>query len=160
MAEIELKDLGIGDAGWLIWQHAELYARDEGFDMTFEALVAEILADHIRNRDPTCERAFIAWRDGERLGSVFCSRHDAQTARLRMFLVLPEARGLGLGKRLLAACMGYARSCGYSRMILYTHKSHEAACALYARSGWICTKSYPVDNFGVALEEMWWEVEL
>lgn len=160
MADITLRDLEIGDAGWLVMQHALLYARDEGFDMRFEALVARILAEFIETRDPTCERAFIAHRGPERLGSVFCSRHDGETARLRMFLVTPEARGSGLGQRLLAECMGFAREKGFAKMMLYTHKSHTAACALYEKAGWKCIRSFPVENFGQRLEEMWWEVDL
>lgn len=158
--DIALRDLATGDAGWLIQRHAELYARDEGFDASFEALVAEILADFIRNHDPGCERAFIAHRGAERLGSVFCVRQDAQTAKLRLFLLEPHMRGAGLGRRLLEACMGYASQGGYRRMVLWTHASHRAACALYARAGWRRVSSKPVVSFGVPLEEQGWEVEL
>lgn len=160
MAEIAFRDLEIGDAGWLVMQHARLYARDEGFDIRFEAIVARVLAEFIETRDPSCERAFIAHRGDERLGSIFCSRHDAETARLRMFLVLPEARGCGLGRRLLSECMGFARDTGFRRMMLHTHKSHAAACALYEKVGWRCTRSFPVENFGQQLVEMRWQVDL
>ncbi len=160
-ADVILRDLEIGDAGWLIQQHAELYARDEGFDHSFEALVAEILADFIRHRDPAFERAFIACRGSVRLGSVFCVRSGvAGVAKLRLFLLRPEARGLGLGKRLLQACMAFARDRGYRKMMLWTHESHHAACALYARSGWRCTASKPVRSFGVDLVEQSWEIDL
>jgi GNAT superfamily N-acetyltransferase len=110
---VTLRDLEIGDAGWLIEQHGVLYARDDGFDATFEALVAEILAAYIRDRDPKLERAFIAVEDGRRLGSVFCVRSEEPgVAKLRLFLLLPEARGMGLGKQLLDACLGFARGSG------------------------------------------------
>lgn len=160
MEDIELRNLAIGDAGWLIQQHGMLYAAEEGFDETFEALVAEILAGYIRDHDPTCERAWIAWRGGERLGSIFCVRQDAETAKLRLFLIVPGARGLGLGHRLLQTCMDWARARGYRRMALWTHESHRAACALYAGHGWCCTRSEPVHNFGVDLVEQAWEIDL
>lgn len=154
--EVILRDLAIGDAGWLIQQHGELYAAAEGFDATFEALVAEILADFIRNRDPSCERAWIATRGNQRLGSIFCVRQNADTAKLRLFLLMPDARGQGLGKRLLAACIAYARATGYRRMQLWTHESHTAACALYAAQGFTLTGSKPVHSFGVDLVEQSW----
>lgn len=157
---IILRDLAIGDAGWLIQQHGELYAADEGFDATFEALVAEILADYIRHRDPTCERAWIAVRGGQRLGSIFCVRQDGETAKLRLFLLVPESRGLGLGKRLLAACIAYARDTGYRRLQLWTHESHTAACALYAAYGFTLTGSKPVRSFGIDLVEQTWVLEI
>ncbi len=160
MSEVILRDLEIGDAGWLIGQHGLLYNREEGFDASFEALVAEILAGYIRSHDPTCERAWIAEQDGKRLGSVFCVKLDDQTAKLRLFLLVPEARGRGLGQRLLSACMDYARARGYARMQLWTHASHRAACALYARNGWSCVSSKPVHNFGVDLIEQAWEIAL
>ncbi|SEQ30384.1 GNAT family N-acetyltransferase [Thalassovita taeanensis] len=160
MDTITLRDLRIGDAGWLIEQHARLYADAEGFDETFEALVAEILAAYIRDHDPSGERAWIAEQNGQRLGSIFCVRDDARTAKLRLFLLTPAARGKGLGLRLLTTCMTYARNSGYQRMVLWTHESHTAACALYAATGWRLTSSVPVHNFGVDLVEQSWEIDL
>ncbi len=160
MEEVILRDLEIGDAGWLIEQHGVLYAREAGFDASFEALVAEILAEFIRNRDPACERGWIAEAGGQRLGSIFCVRHDGQTAKLRMFLLVPEARGRGLGKRLLQTCMGYARGAGYRGMVLWTHESHAAACALYRKAGWQMIGSKPVVSFGVPLVEQHWQTPL
>jgi GNAT superfamily N-acetyltransferase len=158
---VHLRDLEIGDAGWLVEQHAVLYARDEGFDATFEALVAEILAAYIRDHDPSCERAFIAVEEGRRLGSVFCVRSgESGVAKLRLFVLLPEARGRGLGQRLLDACLGFARDAGYIRLRLWTHESHRAACALYARNGFRLTESVPVRSFGVDLVEQSWEIDL
>ncbi|CUH65523.1 TDP-fucosamine acetyltransferase [Thalassovita gelatinovora] len=153
MGELNLRGLQIGDAGWLIEQHAVLYHRDEGFDAGFEAVVAQILSDYIATHDPNSERAWIAEEDGERLGSIFCVRQDAETAKLRLFLLLPAARGKGLGQRLLETCMGFARDAGYKRMVLWTHESHRAACALYARNGWQLLRSEPVHSFGVDLVE-------
>jgi len=96
MTEIEIRDLATGDAGWLLLRHGQLYARDEGYNLEFEAVVAEILAGFIRHRQPGRERAFIAHREDDRLGSVFCVQGSApDMAKLRLFLVDPAARGLG-----------------------------------------------------------------
>ena len=156
---IILRDLESGDAGWIIQQHGELYARDEGFDMSFEALVAEIMADFIRRRYPARDRAFIAARGDERLSCIFCVGKDELTAKLRLFLVVQEARGHGLGHRLIAACMDWAKAQGFARMELWTHESHEAACALYAAHGWHLVRSEAVKSFGVQLVEQSWEIE-
>lgn len=160
MNNVTLRDLRIGDAGWVIQQHGEHYARNDGFDESFEALVAEILVDYIRHHDPTCERAWIAEQDGERLGSIFCVRLNETTAKLRLFLLTPQARGKGLGKRLLAACMDYARARGYARMQLATHESHLAACALYRAAGWRLVSSESVHHYGVDLVEQIWDIDL
>ena len=158
---VVLRNLRTGDAGWLIERHATLYARDEGFDRSFEALVAELLAAFIRRHDPATERAFIAEQDGRRLGSIFCVQSgEPGIAKLRLFLLVPEARGLGLGQRLLEACMGFAREAGYRRMRLWTHESHAAACALYRKAGFTLTRSEPVRSFGVDLVEQGWEIAL
>jgi GNAT superfamily N-acetyltransferase len=158
---VTLRELEIGDAGWLIERHAVLYARDDGFDASFEALVAEILAAFIRNRDPATERAFIAVEDGRRLGSIFCVQSgEPEVAKLRLFLLDPEVRGRGLGQRLLDACLDFAREAGYRRLRLWTHESHRAACALYARNGFRLTASRPVHSFGQDLVEQTWEITL
>lgn len=158
--EIALRDLGPGDAGWIVSRHGALYAADEGYDMSFEALVAEILASYIRDRDPARERAWIAERDGDRLGCIFCVKADEATAKLRLFLVEPEARGTGLGKRLLRECMDYARAQGYRRMVLWTHASHRTACALYAAAGWRLVAETPARAFGQDVVDQTWEVRL
>ncbi|MCV2892951.1 GNAT family N-acetyltransferase [Lentibacter sp. XHP0401] len=160
MSEITLREFHPDDAGWLATQHGILYTRDEGFDASFEILVAEILADFIRNHDPVCERGWIAEQDGVRLGSIFCVRLDGQTAKLRLFLLMPEARGKGLGRRLLSECMSYAKSKGYTRMQLWTHESHKAACALYAKTGWSLVSSKAVHSFGADRIEQSWEIGL
>jgi DNA-binding MarR family transcriptional regulator/GNAT superfamily N-acetyltransferase len=155
-----LRDLRPGDAGWVISRHGALYARDEGYDASFEALVAEILAGFLRQHDPARERGWIAEAQGRRLGSIFCFRDDDRTARLRLFLVEPEARGSGLGPRLLDACTGFAAAAGYRRMVLWTHESHRAALRLYARSGWRMTWTRPARSFGQDVVEQEWEREL
>lgn len=161
MTEITLRDIAPGDAAWLTRVHAELYAESDGFDASFERLVAQILDDFQRHRDPSCERAFIAERGGARLGSVFCVRSGAPgIAKLRLFLVLPEARGQGLGRRLLESCIRYTKSAGYRELRLWTHASHEAACALYRRRGFALVDEKPVRNFGQNLIEQTWSLVL
>jgi GNAT superfamily N-acetyltransferase len=156
-SEVVLDRLRIGDAGWLIQRHAERYAVDEGFDATFEPLVARILADFLEHHDPARERGWIARAGDWRLGSIFCVEGpDPDTAKLRLFYLEPEARGLGLGHLLLTACLDFARAAGYRRMTLWTHESHRAACALYARHGFACVRSEPVHSFGVDLVEQEW----
>jgi DNA-binding MarR family transcriptional regulator/GNAT superfamily N-acetyltransferase len=154
---VDLTPLRLGDIGWLTQQHAEGYARDEGFDGTFEPLVARILADFADGHDPACERGWIARAGEVRLGSIFCVKGpEPGLAKLRLFFLVPEARGLGLGRRLLDTCVSFAMEAGYRRMTLWTHESHRAACALYAKAGFACVRSDPVTSFGVDLVEQEW----
>ncbi len=157
---ITLNDLAIGDAGWIIGRHAVLYAAEEGYDASFEALVAEILAAYIRTRDPARERAWIARRGQERLGCIFCVRVDDEVAKLRLFLVEPVARGTGLGKRLLRECLDWARARGYRRMVLWTHASHHAAVALYAAHGFRKIAETAGHDFGQDVIDQTWEITL
>ncbi len=156
--DIELKHLGPGDAEWLVDQHARAYAASEGFDDSFGVLVAQILADFEAGHDETCERAFVAWSGKRRLGSVFCVRVTDKIAKLRLFYLVQEARGHGVGQRLLNACMDFAQSAGFEQMQLWTHASHKAACALYAKNGWQLLSSKPVHSFGVDLVEQAWQI--
>ncbi|RVT84070.1 GNAT family N-acetyltransferase [Rhodobacteraceae bacterium CCMM004] len=160
-AAVTLRPLASGDAGWLIERHAVLYSRDEGFDTSFEVLVARILADFLEDHDPACEAGWIADAGGRRMGSIFCVESGVPgTAKLRLFQLEPEARGLGLGRRMLTHCMGFARDAGYTRMTLWTHESHRAACALYAATGFALTDSRPVRSFGRDLVEQEWQIAL
>ena len=160
MTDVDLRLFRADDAPWLVEQHGTLYARDEGFDDSFGQLVARILNDFVTDHDPTCERGWIAEQAGERLGSIFCVRLDEETAKLRLFLLVPEARGKGLGKRLLSNCMRFAKTAGYLQMQLWTHESHTAACALYRSNGWQLTGGKPVHSFGVDLVEQSWKIRL
>ncbi|MEL7164108.1 MAG: GNAT family N-acetyltransferase [Pseudomonadota bacterium] len=156
MTQIILRPYSRTDRDWLVSQHAQLYAEAEGFDDTFGPLVHRILDAFDQNHDLACEAGWIAQQGMQRLGSIFCVRADACTAKLRLFLTLPQARGQGLGQRLLSTCMHYARDRDYAGMELWTHASHAAACALYARNGWVCAGSKPVRSFGVDLVEQRW----
>ncbi|MCE8532149.1 GNAT family N-acetyltransferase [Ruegeria pomeroyi] len=160
MDTITLRPFRPEDAPWLVERHGTLYAQDEGFDDSFAPLVARIVDDFIANHDPDREQGWIAEADGQRLGSIFCVRLDETTAKLRLFLLVPEARGQGLGRRLIDTCMGFARDKGYVQMQLWTHESHRAACALYAATGWQLVDSKPVHSFGVDLVEQSWKITL
>ena len=159
--DVTLRDIRIGDAGWLIQRHGELYAENEGFDATFDPLVAEILVDFLRTRDTATERTWIAVAGQKRLGSVFCVQSgEPGVAKLRLFLVEPAARGLGLGHRLLDACISFARATGYHCLRLWNHESHQEACALCQKYGFVCKASNLVHSFGVNLVEQSWELDL
>lgn len=160
MADLILRPFTSDDTDWLVEQHGQLYARDVGFDESFGDLVREILVAFNADHDPTRETGWIAEENGQRLGSIFCVSAGEATAKLRLFLLTPEARGKGLGKRLLTTCMEYARSKGYSEMVLWTHESHRAACALYRAFGWTLEDSKPVRSFGVDLVEQHWRISL
>jgi DNA-binding MarR family transcriptional regulator/GNAT superfamily N-acetyltransferase len=157
---ITLRDLAPGDAGWIVERHAALYARDEGYDATFEALVAEILAAFLRAHDPARERGWIAEGGAMRLGSIFCMREDDDTARLRLFFLERAARGQGLGRRMLDTCLAFATDAGYRRLTLWTHESHRAARALYAARGFTLTDSRPACSFGQTVVEETWSIPL
>ncbi len=160
MTSIELTQYSAADHDWLVERHQTLYAQDEGFDDSFGPLVDSILTDFEENAEPAHQAGWIAREGKQRLGSVFCVKQDAHTAKLRMFLLVPEARGKGIGKLLLRECMSFAKESGYQRMTLWTHASHTAACALYTSFGWSCVSSKPVQSFGVELIEQQWEITL
>jgi GNAT superfamily N-acetyltransferase len=160
MDEITFRSVGIGDVDWIVQRHAALYAQTDGFDETFGPLVRAILDDWFPRHDPARETGILALRGAEPLGTIFCVRLDDDTAKLRLFLLEPQARGLGLGRRMLARCLDFARAAGYRRMTLWTHESHEAACALYRASGFALVTSTPVHSFGQDLVEQHWEIAL
>ncbi len=160
MSEVVIRRFKPTDAPWIVTQHSTLYARDEGFDDTFGPLVDSILKAFVADHDPERERGWVAEEDGTRLGCIFCVTQAPETAKLRLFLLTPQARGKGLGKRLLRQCMQFAREAGYRDMRLWTHESHRAACALYRSFGWTLEDSKPVRSFGVDLVEQSWSITL
>lgn len=160
MEQIEIRAFAPQDRDWVVAAHAALYAEGEGFDDTFGPLVAGIVDDFVADHDPQVEAGWIAWEGDQRRGSIFCVRLDDRTSKLRLFLLTPDARGKGMGRRMLATCMGFARQSGYAQMKLWTHESHRAAGALYAKTGWTLMSSEPVVSFGQALVEQHWEITL
>jgi GNAT superfamily N-acetyltransferase len=149
-----------GDLGWVIQAHGEQYAREFGWDTTFEALVARIVADWANDHDDAREAAWIAEQDGDRVGCVFCVRDDDDTARLRILLVDPKARGQRLGTRLVQTCVDFARAAGYRRMVLWTNHPLVAARAIYLAAGFRLTAEEPHHSYGVDLVGQTYELAL
>lgn len=157
---VVLRDPQPGDMGWVVQQHGELYAREYGWNSAFEALVADIVAQFVRKFQPGWEKCWIAELDGERVGAVFLVRKSAGTAQLRLLLLAPSARGLGLGGRLTDECIAFARAKGYRKMVLWTNSCLEAARAIYAKRGFKLDKAEPYEGFGQQLVGETWSLRL
>ncbi|KQW65902.1 hypothetical protein ASE17_13895 [Phenylobacterium sp. Root77] len=161
VGEIVLRPHRPGDMGWIIHRHGALYAREYGWDERFEALVARIASDFVVNFDPVRERCWIAERDGEILGSIVLAKGDRDgQARLRLLLIEPAARGLGLGKRLVAECVAFARKAGYAEIVLWTQSILTAARAVYAGAGFELVESHPDDGIAKGLISETWALKL
>lgn len=157
---VMLREPQPGDIGWVVQMHGEVYGREYGWNAEFEGLVAGIAADYIRNFRPGLERCWIAELDGERVGAAFVVRKSATVAQLRMLILAPAARGLGLGARLTDECIAFARSAGYRKMVLWTNSILDAARGIYARRGFTLVKSEPYSAFGHELVSETWERRL
>jgi GNAT superfamily N-acetyltransferase len=149
-----------GDLGWVVMAHGEVYAAEFGWDTSFEALVARIVADYAGHHDPAREAAWIAELDGRRMGCVFCVAADDTTAQLRILLVHPDARGHQLGSRLTGGCIDFARAAGYERMRLWTNDPLLAARAIYLAAGFRLIEEEAHTSFGADLVGQVYELDL
>lgn len=159
-----------GDLGWIVMAHGELYAREYGWDTSFEALVARIVADYAGSHDPAREAAWIAELDGARIGCILLVAADQTTAdhttagettaQLRVLLVDPAARGGGVGRRLVDTVIDFARAAGYERMVLWTNDVLTAAARIYLKAGFVLTSSEPHHSYGADLIGQNYELSL
>jgi len=159
-ARIELRPHRPGDMGWVVHSHGKLYFEEYGWDARFEALVAGIAKDFVENFDPARERCWIAEMDGEPVGSVFLVKSSKAIAKLRLLLIEPKARGLGLGKRLVAECIAFARTSGYRKLVLWTQSNLAAARHIYRSAGFRLVKRQRHREFGYPLTGEFWQAEL
>jgi len=149
-----------GDLGWVVMAHGEMYASEFGWDTSFEALVARIVADYADDHDDTREAAWVAELDGRRVGCVFCIAVDDQTAQLRTLLVDPAARGHGTGTRLVDECLDFARAAGYKRVKLWTNHPLVAAIRIYLSRGFRLAEEEPHHSWGADLVGQVYELDL
>ncbi len=149
-----------GDLGWAVQQHGLLYTEQFGWDETFEALAAEVAAKFLRDYDPKWERSWIAEKDGENVGCVFLVKQSDDIAKLRMLLVHPKARGLGIGKRLVEECIRFARARGYKKITLWTNDILTTARRIYQQAGFVMVAEEKHKSFGHHMVGETWELEL
>jgi DNA-binding MarR family transcriptional regulator/GNAT superfamily N-acetyltransferase len=158
--DVKLRPPAAGDFGWVIERNGALYAAEHGFDSSYEALVAQIVADYLGKHDPERERAWIAELDGERVGAIFCVRQDDTTAKLRLLHVEPNTRGAGVGTVLVDQCIQFARSVGYRTMELWTVSLLAPARRIYQRAGFRLVDEDTRQRFGRELTGQTWRLDL
>lgn len=155
-----LRTHGPGDIGWVIARHGQLYSQEYHWDSTFEGLVAEIAGKFLTNFDPQRERCWMAEKDGERLGCVFLVKQSSTVGKLRLLLVDPAARGMGVGSKLVGECIEFARKAGYRKLTLWTNDILHAARRIYERIGFYMVKEEKHHSFGHDLVGQYWELKL
>ena len=160
IASWRLRPHRIGDMGWVVSRHGSLYAEEYGWDESFEALVAEITAKFVRHYDPAREHCWIAEAESRPVGSVFLVKQSPTIAKLRLLIVEPEARGLGIGAGLVAACIGFAREAGYRKLTLWTQSILVPARRIYEKAGFRLVREEPHRSFGHDLVGEYWEMKL
>ncbi|MEU6772715.1 bifunctional helix-turn-helix transcriptional regulator/GNAT family N-acetyltransferase [Streptomyces sp. NPDC046759] len=160
-AEVVLREPRAGDLGWIVQRNAALYAGEHGWNADYEGLVARIVADFAEDHDPHLERVWIAEQAGRAVGCVMCVRDEAPgTARLRLLLVEPEARGHGVGDRLVRAVIDFARAVGYRELVLWTNDVLSGARRIYQRHGFVLVAEKPHRSFGKDLVGQDWRLDL
>jgi DNA-binding MarR family transcriptional regulator/GNAT superfamily N-acetyltransferase len=157
---VVLRGPRVGELGWVVARNGAIYADEHGWDEDYEALVARIVVQYVDDRDPEREALWIAERDGEPVGCVFCVRRDERTAQLRLLLVEPAARGLGIGGRLTEECLRFAARAGYERIVLWTNDVLTDARRIYERAGFTLEASEPHRSFGRELVGQTWGRDL
>ena len=159
-ADVVLRGIEPGDLGWIVHRHGALYAEEHDYDASFEALVAEIAARFLREFDPARERGWVAEIDGQIVGSVLLVSKSPRVAKLRLLLVEPQARGLGIGRKLVAACIAFAKGAGYDRITLWTQSTLVAARRVYEQAGFRLKHEEAHRSFGHDLVAQTWELAL
>ncbi|TYK45901.1 bifunctional helix-turn-helix transcriptional regulator/GNAT family N-acetyltransferase [Actinomadura decatromicini] len=156
-----LRPLRPGDLGWVVERNGALYDQEVGWDRTYEALVAKVVAEYVQDHDPERENAWIAESDGERVGGVFCVRRTDDVAQLRLLHVEPGARGTGVGAALVAECVRFAAEAGYKEIMLWTTALQRAAHRVYEREGFVLDEEEPpVERFGDVVHGQIWRKRL
>jgi GNAT superfamily N-acetyltransferase len=161
VAHVEIREAELGDHGWVLERHAHLFEDQEAWGEPFIAMIARLVADYLEDNDPEREAAWVAALDGRRVGSVYCVRRSDEVAQLRLLFVDVEARGHGVGSKLVERCIEFARERGYERMMLSTVSPLESAKRIYEAAGFKQTKEEPDPAFpeGTVAQEMWLDLK-
>ena len=159
-SDVRLRAPRPGDLGWIVHRHGALYSSEYGWGDLFEGLVAKIAGDFLSSHDPKSERSWLAELDGEIVGSVMLVRKSGRVAKLRLLLVEPSARGLGIGRRLVEACIAFARDRGYRKVELWTNPELHAARAIYEKTGFRLVRTETTRVFGKPQTAQTWELSL